>query len=128
MIHIVAIHRCINVDEAIYLEQSGVGGVILIRGLVVFFDRLLLLHFDVRHSFLFIVVVAASFVVPAAATTFEIPLLNQLRCPVDLFLYEVWALAAPPGVTSLAAAVAYRFGFIEEEASVIILMEIRCSI
>ena len=109
VINIVVIRCCIHVDEAIHLKQASIGGVLLVWGIVVFFERTLLLHFGVRHSFLCIVVVAAAFVVPAVAAPFEMPLPNQILCPVDLLLSDVWALAPPPGVTSLAVKVAYRF-------------------
>ena len=62
-----------------------------------------------RHSFLSIVVVVASIAISAAAPPFETPLLNQLCSLVDLFLREVWALAPPPGVTSVSETVSYRF-------------------
>ena len=109
MIHIVAIRLCIHVDESIHLEQAGVGGVLLVRDIVIFFDRLLLLHFGVRHSFLCIVVVAAAVLVLDADASFEITLLNQICRTVDLLLREVWALAPPPGDASLSTAVAYWF-------------------
>ena len=95
VIQIVAIRRCIHVDEAIHLDQAGNGGVILVRGIVVFFDCLLLLYFGVRHSFLCIVVAATAVVVLTAASPLEIPLLNQICRPVDFFCVTFGHLRHP---------------------------------